>query len=40
MLSVLADRMKLALFVIPKKKDLPKEKLPTGIIFKCIKNNE
>jgi hypothetical protein len=39
MLSVLADRAKLAPFVILKRKDLLKEKLPTGIIFKCIKKN-
>jgi len=39
MLSVLVDRTKLAPFVTLKRKDLPKEKLPTGIIFKCIKKN-
>jgi hypothetical protein len=37
MLSVLVDRMKLVPFVILKRKDLPKENLPTVIIFKCIK---
>jgi hypothetical protein len=37
MLSVLADRTKLAPFVTLKRKDLPKEKLPIGIIFNCIK---
>jgi hypothetical protein len=36
---ILADRTKLAPFVILKGKDVPKEKLPTGIIFKCIKKN-
>jgi hypothetical protein len=35
MLSVLADGRKLTPFVILKRKNLPKEKLPTGIIFKC-----
>jgi len=39
MLSVLANRTKLAPFVILKRKDLPKEKLPTRIIFKCIKKD-
>jgi len=39
MLSVPADRTKLAPFVILKRKDLLKEKPPTGIIFKCIKKN-
>jgi hypothetical protein len=39
MLSVLADRTQLAPFVILKRKDLPREKLPAGIIFKCIKKN-
>jgi hypothetical protein len=34
MLSVLADGKKLTLFVILRRKNLPKEKLPTGIIFK------
>jgi hypothetical protein len=34
MLSVLADRRKLTPFVILKRKNLPKEKLPTGIIYK------
>jgi len=37
MLSVLADITKLAPFVILKRKALPKEKFPTGIIFKYIK---
>jgi hypothetical protein len=35
MLSVLADGRKLTPFVILRRKNLPKEKLPTGIIFKC-----
>jgi hypothetical protein len=35
MLSVLADGRKLTSFVILRSKNLPKEKLPTGIIFKC-----
>jgi hypothetical protein len=35
MLSVLADGRKLTPFVILKRKNLPKEKLPTGFIFKC-----
>jgi hypothetical protein len=35
MLSILADRRKLASFVIPKRKNLPEEKHPTGITFKC-----
>jgi hypothetical protein len=35
MLSVLADGRKLTPFVILKRKNLPKEKLPTGIIVKC-----
>jgi hypothetical protein len=35
MLSVLADGRKQSPFVILKRKNLPKEKLPTGIIFKC-----
>jgi hypothetical protein len=35
MLSVLADGRKLTPFVILKRKKLPKEKLPIGIIFKC-----
>jgi hypothetical protein len=35
MLSVVADGRKLTPFVILKRKNLPKEKLPTGIIFKC-----
>jgi hypothetical protein len=39
MLSVVADRTKLATFVILKRKALPKEKLPTGIIFKSIEKN-
>ena len=39
MLPVLADRTKLAPFLILKRKDLPKEKLPTGFLFKCIKKN-
>jgi hypothetical protein len=37
MLSVLADGSKLTPFVILWRKNLPKEKLPTGIIFKCNK---
>jgi hypothetical protein len=37
MLSVLADGRKLTPFVILKTKNLPKEKLPTGIVFKCNK---
>jgi len=37
MLSFLADKTKLAPFLILKRKDLPKEKLTTGFIFKCIK---
>jgi hypothetical protein len=36
-LSVLADGRKLTPFVILRRKNLPKEKLPTGIIFKCNK---
>jgi hypothetical protein len=39
-LSVVADRTKLTTFVILKRKALPKEKLPTGIIFNCIKKND
>jgi hypothetical protein len=35
MLSVLADVRKLTPFVILRRKNLPKEKLPTRIIFKC-----
>jgi hypothetical protein len=35
MLSVLADGKKLTPFVILRRKNLPKEKLPTGIVFKC-----
>jgi hypothetical protein len=35
MLSVLADGRKLTPFVILKRKNLPNEKLPTGIMFKC-----
>jgi hypothetical protein len=35
MLSVLADGRNLTPFVILRRKNLPKEKLPTGIIFKC-----
>jgi hypothetical protein len=35
MLSLLADGRKLTPLVILKRKNLPKEKLPTGIIFKC-----
>jgi hypothetical protein len=35
MLSVQADGRKLTPFVILRRKNLPKEKLPTGIIFKC-----
>jgi hypothetical protein len=35
MFSVLVDGRKLTLSVILKTKYLPKEKLPTGIIFKC-----
>jgi hypothetical protein len=35
MFSVLADGRKLTPFVILRRKNLPKEKLPTGIIFKC-----
>jgi hypothetical protein len=35
MLSVLADGRKLTPFVILRRKNLPKEKLPTRIIFKC-----
>jgi hypothetical protein len=35
MLSVLADGKKLIPFVILERKDLTKEKLLTGIIFKC-----
>jgi hypothetical protein len=34
MLSILTDGRKLTPFVILKRKNLPKEKLPTGIIFK------
>jgi hypothetical protein len=35
MISVQADGRKLTPFVILRRKNLPKEKLPTGIIFKC-----
>jgi hypothetical protein len=35
MLSVLADGRKLTPFDILRRKNLPKEKLPTGIMFKC-----
>jgi hypothetical protein len=35
MLSVLAVGRKFTPLIIPKRKNLPKEKLPTGIIFKC-----
>jgi hypothetical protein len=35
MLSVLADGRKLTPFVILRRKNLPKEKLPTGNIFNC-----
>jgi hypothetical protein len=35
MLSALAGGRKLTPFAILKRKNLPKEKLPTGIIFKC-----
>jgi hypothetical protein len=35
MVSVLADGRKLTPFVILRRKNLPKENLPTGIIFKC-----
>jgi hypothetical protein len=35
MLSILAGGRKLSPFVILKRKNLPKEELPTGIIFKC-----
>jgi hypothetical protein len=35
MLSVLADGRKLTPFVILRRKNLPKQKLPTDIIFKC-----
>jgi hypothetical protein len=34
-LSVLAVGRKLTPFVILKRKNIPEEKLPTGIIFKC-----
>jgi hypothetical protein len=37
LLSVLADGRKPTQFVILRRKNLPKEKLPTGIIFKCNK---
>jgi len=37
MVSFLADRTKLAPFLILKGKDLPKETLTTGLTFKCIK---
>lgn len=36
-LAVLADWMKLTQFLILKRKNLPKEKLPTGDTFKCNK---
>jgi hypothetical protein len=35
LLSVVADGSKLTPFVILKRKTLPKEKFPTGIVFKC-----
>jgi hypothetical protein len=35
MLSVVADGRKLTPFVILKRRTLPKEKLPTQIVFKC-----
>jgi hypothetical protein len=35
MLSILADRRKLASFFIPKRKNLPEAKCPTGITLKC-----
>jgi hypothetical protein len=35
LLSVMADGRRLALFVTLKRKNLPKEKLPTGVICKC-----
>jgi hypothetical protein len=35
MLSVVADGRKLTPFVILKRRTLPKEKLPTRIVFKC-----
>jgi hypothetical protein len=38
MLSVPADGRKLTPFVILERKNLPKEKLPTGITFKCSEN--
>jgi hypothetical protein len=35
MLLFLADGRKLTPFVILRRKNLPKEKLPTGVTFKC-----
>lgn len=35
MLAVLADGMKLPPYVILKRKTMPKEQLPTGIIVRC-----
>lgn len=35
LLAALADGMKLPPYVIPKRKTMPKEQLPTGIIARC-----